>query len=114
MRWVESRLSRLTPRRELTYLAKDQTHSEDAVSLRETYHIEVLGPEEPGAEPPEPIQQRISVRTETFEQARERALRLFARARVPQRAGDPAEAVRVIDGAGTEVFRWSRFDGPAG
>lgn len=80
------------------------------VSLRETYHIEVLGPAEHGARPQEAVQQRISVRTETLDQARERALRLFARARVPQRAGLPAEAVRVIDGAGMEVFRWSRFD----
>ena len=47
------------------------------------------------------------------EAAKERALSLFARARAPQRSGAPAEAVRVIDGAGTEVFRWSRFDEPA-
>ena len=36
--------------------------------------------------------------------------RLFARARVPQRSGEPAEAVRVIDGAGREVFYRTRFD----
>jgi hypothetical protein len=29
---------------------------------------------------------------------------------VPQRSGAPAEAVRVIDGAGREVFHWTRFD----
>ena len=35
---------------------------------------------------------------------------LFARARVPQKAGEPAQAVRVIDGAGREVFYRTRFD----
>lgn len=82
------------------------------MSARETYHIEVLA--EPDGEPGEgAVMQRVSVRTETLEAARERALRLFARARAPQRSGLPAEAVRIIDGAGTEVFRWSRFDEPA-
>lgn len=70
--------------------------------MRETFHIEVLGADE--------VQSRISVRTEGLKPAQERALRLFARARVPQRVGEPAEAVRVIDGAGREVFFRSRFD----
>ena len=73
--------------------------------MRETFHIEVLGPDEAA-----PVLTRISVRVEGLEPARERALRLFARARVPQRVGEPAEAVRVIDGAGREVFFRSRFD----
>ncbi len=72
--------------------------------LRETFHIEVLGPESGE------VQTRISVRVGSLETAQERALRLFARARVPQRSGEPAEAVRVIDGAGREVFFRSRFD----
>ncbi|ACS40316.1 MULTISPECIES: hypothetical protein [Methylorubrum] len=76
--------------------------------MRETYHIEVLGPEEAGA--PGGVQQRISVRMDSLEGAKERARRLFARARVPQRSRTAAEAVRVIDGAGIEVFRMSRFD----
>lgn len=76
--------------------------------MRETYHIEVLGPDE--ADAPGGVQQRMTVRTDTPEAAAERARRLFARARVPQRSGTPAEAVRVIDGAGTEVFRMSRYD----
>ena len=85
------------------------------MSARETYHIEVIGPSDDAYPAPEDrVQQRISVRTETAEAARERAVRLFARARVPQRHGRPAEAVRVIDGAGTEVFRMSRYDEPAG
>ena len=76
--------------------------------MRETYHIEVLGPDE--ADAPGGVQQRMTVRADTPEAAAERARRLFARARVPQRSGTPAEAVRVVDGAGTEVFRMSRFD----
>ncbi len=76
--------------------------------MRETYHIEVLGPDE--ADAPGGVQQRMTVRTDTPEAAAERARRLFARARVPQRSGPPAEAVRVVDGAGSEVFRLSRFD----
>lgn len=76
--------------------------------MRETYHIEVLGPEEPDA--PGGVQQRVSVRVSSLEGAADRARRLFARARVPQRSRTTAEAVRVIDGAGTEVFRMSRFD----
>ncbi|MBX9933424.1 MAG: hypothetical protein K2Y56_18130 [Methylobacterium sp.] len=79
------------------------------MSARETYHIEVLGPES-DAPHEDVVRQRVAVRTSSVEGAKERALGLFARARVPQRAGSPAEAVRVIDGAGTEVFRWSRFD----
>ena len=79
--------------------------------MRETYHIEVLGPSDA---PEADVQQRISVRSAGLAGAQERALRLFARARVPQRGGRGAEAVRVIDGAGTEVFRWSRFDDGAG
>jgi hypothetical protein len=72
--------------------------------LRETFHIEVLGPD--GQE----VVTRISVRTGSLEGAQERALRLFARARVPQRREEPAQAVRVIDGAGREVFYRTRFD----
>ncbi|MDP4021737.1 hypothetical protein Q8W71_03790 [Methylobacterium sp. NEAU 140] len=72
--------------------------------MRETFHIEVIGPD--GAE----VVTRVSVRVGSLEGAQERALRLFARARVPQRREEPAQAVRVIDGAGREVFFRSRFD----
>ncbi|WP_430912662.1 hypothetical protein [Methylobacterium sp. sgz302541] len=74
--------------------------------VRETFHIEILGPEE------EEILSRVSVRVEDLEGAQERALRLFARARVPQRSGPSADAVRILDGAGREAFRRSRFDEP--
>ncbi|WP_375465437.1 hypothetical protein [uncultured Methylobacterium sp.] len=74
--------------------------------MRETFHIEVLGPD--AGE----VQSRISMRSAGLAGAQERALRLFARARVPQSVGGLAEAVRVIDGAGREVFFRSRFDEP--
>jgi hypothetical protein len=72
--------------------------------LRETFHIEVLGPE------PDEIQTRISVRVASLESAQERALRHPGAREQAQRAGEPAAAVRVIDGAGREVFYRTRFD----
>jgi hypothetical protein len=72
--------------------------------LRETFHIEVLGPDG------EEVVTRLSIRVATLEAAEERALRVFARARVPQRREEPARAVRVIDGAGREVFHRTRFE----
>jgi hypothetical protein len=44
------------------------------------------------------------VRVDSFDAAKERALRVFTRARVPQARGPRVEAVRVLDGAGYEVF----------
>ena len=85
------------------------------MSLRETFHIEVLGPEDTTKSPaPAAILQRVSVRVESLDLAKDRALHLFSRARVPQRSDVSAVAVRIIDGAGTELFRWSRFDEPGG
>ncbi|GJD34569.1 hypothetical protein [Methylobacterium aerolatum] len=72
--------------------------------MRETFHIEVLGPDG------EEIVIRQSIRAGSLEAAQERALRVFARARVPQRREEPAQAVRVIDGAGREVFHRTRFE----
>ncbi len=72
--------------------------------MRETFHIEVLGPDG------EEVVTRLSIRVATLEAAEERALRVFARARVPQRREEPARAVRVIDGAGREVFHRTRFE----
>jgi hypothetical protein len=37
-------------------------------------------------------------------------MRLFQRARAPQWTGAPVEAVRILDGAGSEVFRWTVWD----
>ncbi|MBB3904610.1 hypothetical protein [Methylobacterium brachythecii] len=82
------------------------------MTVRETFHIELLGLDDGAAAAP--VQQRVSMRTSSLDGATERALRLFARARAPQRSEQRPEAVRVIDGAGREVFRWSRFDEPGG
>ncbi|MGY2048657.1 hypothetical protein [Methylobacterium sp. JK268] len=70
--------------------------------MRETFHIEITGPEG--------LVQRASIRVSGLDAARDRALRLFRRARVPQRLGPPAEQVRVVDGAGREVFAWTAWD----
>ncbi len=72
--------------------------------MRETFHIEVIGPDG------EEVVTRLSIRAANLEGAQERALRVFARARVPQRREEPAQAVRVIDGAGREVFHRTRFE----
>ena len=72
--------------------------------MRETFHIEVIGPNG------EEVVTRLSIRAANLEGAQERALRVFARARVPQRREEPAQAVRVIDGAGREVFHRTRFE----
>lgn len=82
------------------------------LNVRETFHIELLGLEDDSSS--ESVQQRVAFRSADLDGAKERALRLFARARAPQRSQALAEAVRVLDGAGREVFRWSRFDEPDG
>jgi hypothetical protein len=72
----------------------------------EIYHIEIIGAETQGSA----ILQRLSVRTNTFEAAKDRALRLFKRARVPQARGSEVESVRVLNGAGYELFSLSVRD----
>ncbi|HEX2553830.1 MAG TPA: hypothetical protein VHL98_09015 [Microvirga sp.] len=72
----------------------------------ETYRIESLGPDAEGGE----LVQRIFVRAGSLDAAKERALRVFRRARVPQHRGPAVETVRVLDGAGYEVFSVSARD----
>jgi hypothetical protein len=76
--------------------------------LGQTYHIEAIGYES-GGQAPEIIQ-RLAVRSDAIEAVHQRAMRLFQRARTPQWHGAPVEAVRILDGAGTEVFRWTVWD----
>jgi hypothetical protein len=66
----------------------------------ETYRIETIAPEEDGGE----VVRRIFVRADSLEMVKERAMRMFTRARVPQATGPEVEAVRVLNGAGYEVF----------
>ncbi len=74
--------------------------------LNETYRIESLGPEAEGGR----VVQHIFVRAGTVEAAKERALRVFRRARVPQHSGPEVETVRLLNGAGYEVFSVSVRD----
>lgn len=74
--------------------------------MTETYRIESLGPEAEGG----CVVQRIFVRAGSAEAAKERALRVFRRARVPQNRGPEIDTVRVLDGAGYEVFSVSVRD----
>ncbi len=73
---------------------------------REIYHIETLAPEDEGAR----VVQRTSVRTESEAAAVERAVAVFRRSRVPQARGPAVDAVRVLNGAGYEVFSLSARD----
>jgi hypothetical protein len=72
----------------------------------EIYRIETIAPEEDGGG----VVRRTFVRVDSLEAAMERARRVFTRARVPQAAGPKVEAVRVLDGAGYEVFSLSSRD----
>lgn len=74
--------------------------------MYETYHIETIAPEDEGGR----VVQRSSVRFPSPEAARERAVALFRRARVPQARGPRVDAVRVLDGAGYEIFSMSARD----
>jgi hypothetical protein len=73
--------------------------------VRETYHIEATGFETSDSRPE--VVQRVSVRSDNLDSVIERAMKLFQRLRAPQRQGPKVEAVRVLNGAGMEVFRWS-------
>jgi hypothetical protein len=72
----------------------------------EIYRIETIATEEDGGG----VVRRTFVRVDSLEAAKERALRVFKRARVPQATGQTVEAVRVLDGAGYEVFTISARD----
>ncbi len=74
--------------------------------MRETYHIETVAPEEEGGA----VIHRTSMRAETVEAAKEKALRVFKRARVPHARGPEVDTVRVLNGAGYEVFSVSARD----
>ena len=66
----------------------------------EVYRIETIASDEAGGG----VIRRIMVRTESLEKAKERALKVFSLARRPQSRDPQIEAVRVLNGAGYEVF----------
>ena len=72
----------------------------------EVYRIESIASEEAGGG----IIRRILVRTDSIEKAKERALKVFSLARRPQSRDPEIESVRVLDGAGYEVFSISTRD----
>jgi hypothetical protein len=72
----------------------------------EVYRIESVASEEAGGG----IIRRILVRTDSVEKAKERALKVFTLARRPQSRDPEIESVRVLDGAGYEVFSISTRD----
>ena len=80
--------------------------------MSQTFHLEALGFSERGKTTP--VVQRLSLRAEAVESVERRAIRLLQRSRTTQWNLAPVEAVRVVDGAGTELFRWSIWDEMSG
>ncbi|MGF9763281.1 hypothetical protein AAII07_49905 [Microvirga sp. 0TCS3.31] len=72
----------------------------------EVYRIESVASEVAGGG----IIRRILVRVDSVEKAKERALKVFSLARRPQSRDPEIESVRVLDGAGYEVFSISTRD----
>jgi hypothetical protein len=72
----------------------------------EIYRIETVASEEAGGG----VVRRIMVRTDSLEKAKERALKVFALAQRPQSRDPEIEAVRVLNGAGHELFSVSTRD----
>lgn len=72
----------------------------------EVYRIETIASEEAGGG----VVRRILIRVSSVEKAKERALKVFSLARRPQSREQEVEAVRVLDGAGYEVFSVSVRD----
>lgn len=72
----------------------------------EIYRIETVASQEAGGG----VVRRILVRADSLDKAKERALKVFALARRPQSREPQVEAVRVLNGAGYEVFAISAQD----
>jgi hypothetical protein len=72
----------------------------------EIYRIETIASEEAGGG----VVRRILVRVNSLEKAKERALKVFSLARRPQSREPEVELVRVLNGAGYEVFSISARD----
>ena len=72
----------------------------------EIYRIESIASQEAGGG----VVRRIMVRADSLEKAKERALKVFSLARRPQSRDGEIESVRVLNGAGYEVFSISARD----
>lgn len=71
----------------------------------ETYHIETMEPAAEGGR----VIRRTSMRSSSLDAVKDRARRTFHRSRLPH-SRDDVEKVRVLDGAGYEVFSISVGD----
>jgi hypothetical protein len=78
--------------------------------LEQTYHIEALAPD---ARKGQSVK-RMSLRLESQDEAERRAVDLLRVTQMPQWDNGPVEAVRVIDGRGAELFRWTIWDEMSG
>ncbi len=72
----------------------------------EVYRIETIASDEAGGG----VIRRIMVRTDSLDKAKERALKVFTLARRPQSREPEIQSVRVLNGAGYEVFSISTQD----
>ncbi len=72
----------------------------------EIYRIESVASEEAGGG----VLRRILIRTDSLEKVKERAQKVFSLARRPQSRDPDIDSVRVLDGAGYEVFSISTSD----
>ncbi len=80
--------------------------------MSQTFHLEALGFSQRGK--PTPVVQRQTLRAEAVEGVERRAVRLLQRSRSPQWSLAPVEAVRIVDGSGVELFRWTLWDEMSG
>jgi hypothetical protein len=72
----------------------------------ETYRIETIGPEAEGGG----LVRRTFIRADSVDAAKDRALKVFTKARRPQSTGPRVDTVRLLNGAGYEVFSISTRD----
>jgi hypothetical protein len=74
--------------------------------LDQTFHIEAIAPDAGKG----PAVKRISLRLDNLDQAERKALDLLRLTQTPRWDAGEVEAVRVLDGSGFEVFRWTIWD----
>ena len=79
--------------------------------MSQTFHLEALGFAQSGTAP---VVQRLTVRSDDLDTVQQRAVRLLQRSQTPQWTGGRVEAVRVADGMGAELFRWTVWDEMSG
>lgn len=74
--------------------------------MYEVYRIETIASEAEGGG----VIRRVLVRAESLDLVKERARKMLSKARVPQAKGAQVDAVRILDGAGFEVFQVTARD----